>query len=237
MAYEAFSLRRQKLEYNSSDTANTLTAQLKVQGQKITPDSATICAYAPGTTVDIIGAATMTVTGTIMSYAVDTTDTSTWPLGTGYRADIEVAWGTDTAPLELVFDVVSYLLRLNIGRDQLVARDASIVGMDWAGDETFAGLIEACTDQIQLMLETHAIDQGQLVENMILDNSRIAIPAVELMLSQLFFSKKDKDNGKRYEDSFKSLFKAMLGGIKFDVSQSGSEEGRQGRIQTLRWLT
>ena len=62
----------------------------RIEKGKTTPDTATISIYAPGGTTNLLTIAqSMTITGSILSYLVDTTTVASWPIGTSYRADIE----------------------------------------------------------------------------------------------------------------------------------------------------
>lgn len=237
MAYESRHLRRQKVRYNSTNDDNLLVYQLLVGEQKVTPTSATITIYAPGSTTALVSAASMTVTGSLLTYAVVTTTTANYPIQTGYRAEIVVTYATKTYDRVVIFDVVKFLLDIGVGRDQLVSMDSRLSAMDHNGDGDFSEVIAAVRDEINHRLETKAHKDGQLVENMILDTSRVSIPARNLVLSQIFYNHGNTEEGKRYEDRFKELFGAMLSGISYDTGQEGEESAVQGGIQMIRMVT
>lgn len=237
MAYEAKSIRRQKVRYDDNNADNPLRYQLMDRGAKVTPTSATIAVYAPGEATATLAATAMTLSGSIFTYTLDTTTEGDYPVGTGYRARVVVTYNAITYEDEIIFDVVKHLLRINVGVDQLIALDDSIKAMEWNGDEDLSEVIEACRDEIQLMLENKAIDDGQVYENMVLDSSRIAIPFRRYVLAQIFFGKKMYEDGNRNKELFKELFAAMLQGIKYDKDGDLSEDGDTGRIQIVRLVT
>ena len=237
MAYESKTLRRFKCRYDDGNADNPITHQLVLNGAKVTPTSATIATYAPGDTTATLSATAMTVSGTLMTYAIDTTTEADYPVGTGYRAHIVVTYGGVTYEHEIIFDVVKFLLRLNVGVDQLIARDDSIKAMEWNGDEDLSEIIEACRDELQLMLEGKATEDGQLAENMVLDASRVAIPFRLYVLAQIFFGKQMYEDAKRYQTMFDEMFRAMLSGIEYDTNQDLSEDGSTGQVLAVRFVT
>ena len=236
MAYESKTLRRFKCRYDDGNADNLITHQLVLDGAKVTPTSATIATYSPDGTA-ILAAAAMTVTGSLMTYAISTTTEADYPVGTGYRAHIVVTYNAITYEHEIIFDVVKFLLRLNVGADQLIARDDSIKAMEWNGDEDLSEIIEACRDELQLKLESKATEDGQLLENMVLDASRVAIPFRLYVLAQIFFGKKMHEDGKRYKEMFDEMFRAVLQGIEYDTNQDLSEDGDTGQVQVVRFVT
>jgi len=234
MAYEARPLRRQKVRYNDANDDCPLKTQLIVGGAKVTPASATITIYRPGNATALVGPVAMTVTGTLLTYAPLTTTVASWPVEQGYRADVVVTYGAVTYPIHLVFDVEKYPLVFGLTRDSLLALDPTILGMDHAGDEDFSEPIEAAHDDLQLMLESKATEDGQLLESMILDGSRIAIPARYYVLHLIYFNK-DAERSDRYKNRFNELWASMLAGIKYDEDQDGEEDAKQGRVITTRF--
>ncbi len=234
MAYESRHIRRFKVRYDDDNADNPLTYQLVLNGAKITPTSATVAVYAPGETTATLAATAMTVSGTLMTKAIDTSTEADYPVGTGYRARIVVTYGGVTYEDDVLFDVVKFLLRIPVGVDQLIARDDSIKAMEWNGDEDLSEIIEACRDEIQLMLEAKALEDGQLLENMVLDSSRIAIPFRPYVLSQIMYAKGRDAQADRYEKSFDKLFRAMLAGIRYDKDQDLTEDGTTGRVNPVR---
>ena len=233
MAYESKPLKRQKVRYNSANDDNLLTYQLDVDGEKVTPSSATITFYRSGSTTAIASAAAMTVDGTLLTYALDTTTTSSYPVESGYRADIVVTVGAVTHDRHIIFDVAKYLLNIGLTRDQLLDRDSNILGAEHGGDEQMPGLINAVRDELQLLLETKAIQDEQLFETMIIDSSRLAIPA-RLKVLWHFYETKDAEIAESYERQWRTMWRAFLGGIKYDTSGDGSEETEQKAIVQQR---
>lgn len=236
MAYESKSLRRFKCRYDDGNADNPITYQLVIDGAKVTPTSATIATYDSGGTA-VLAATAMTVSGTLMTYPIDTTTEADYPVGTGYRARIVVTYNAVTYEHDIIFDVVKFLLRLGIGVDQIIARDDSIKAMEWNGDEDLSEIIEACRDELQLKLETKAVEDGQLIENMVLDASRVAIPARLYMLSAIFRAKKMYEDAKHYGELFEEMFRAVLSGIEYDTNQDLQEDGQTGQVQVVRFIT
>jgi hypothetical protein len=238
MAYEYRHLRRQKVRYNSANDDNPLIYQLVLDGVgKVTPTSATITIYAPGNSTALVSAAAMTVTGSLLTYVVPTTTTASWPIDSGYRADIIVTYATKTYDRTVVFDVARFVLDLGIGRDQLVALDPRLNGADHAGDETFAPLIGAVRDELQALIESHVVDGGRLLENMILDQSRVSPAAINLILARYWRGRGELEMAGSYQDTYDALFMAALSSISYDTDQDGEESGTMGGLQTMRLTT
>jgi len=241
MAYESKPLRRQKLRYNNDAAENALTHQLVRDGAKVTPTSAAITIYAPGNATALVTAAAMTVSGTLMTYSVDTTDTDDYAVETGYRADIVVTIGTGESAVtytdHIVFDVEKFWLSLTVTRDQLLALDEGLRAADHAGDEDFSEVIEAVRDELQLLLETRAIEGGHLVESMVLDTSRVAVPARRKILATVWRNKGDTARAEFHEKEFENLWKAVLAGVRFDTNQDGEEESGHGRVDSIRLVS
>jgi hypothetical protein len=236
MAYESHNIRRFKVRYDDNNADNPLTYQLVLNGAKITPTSATIATYdASGTAV--LTATAMTASGTLLTYSIDTTTESSYPVGNGYRARIVVTYGGVTYEDDVYFDVVKYLLRIPVGFDQLIALDDSVRAMEWNGDTDLSEIIEACRDEIQLRLETKALEDGELIENMLVDASRVAIPFRRYVLAQVLYAKGRDPQAERHQKTFEELFRAMLAGIKYDKNQDLAEDAGTGRVQPVRLVT
>ena len=237
MAWEQRQVRRQKIRYNDDNDDNAITSQLLVNGVKQTPASATISIYKPGVSTAVVDADNMTVTGSIVSYSVDTTTTSDFPIGTGYRCELTI---TDGSALEhkrvMLVDVVRFLLDLRIGFDELVSLDDGIRGMGHDGDEDFGNLIVACRDLLQAKLETKAIQDKRMVESMILDHDTVANIARLYILARIWFPK-DRERAEQYFSEFGELWEAMLGGIQYDVDQDGEESSELGELEDVRFIS
>lgn len=233
MAYESRHLRRFKCRYNNDNDDNPLTYQLVKDGAKVTPTSATIAIYKPGVTTAVLAATAMTKSGTLLTYNIDTTTTADFPVGTGYRAHIVVT-ATDTYEDQIIFDVAKLVPFGRISRDQLVALDDRVKGMEHAGDEDFSEIIEAVRDEVQLQVETKVINDNQLLEDMILDQSRLAVPSRFLTLAYVLREKGFTEDADYWEGKYDSVIRMVLGGIKYDTNQDLEEDGKQGHIQTTR---
>jgi hypothetical protein len=239
MAYEARHLRRQKIRYNNDNDDNPLLYQLIQDGVKITPSSATIQIFnSSGTSILSATATSLSISGTLMTYAPDTTTVATWPIDTGYRAHwIVTDSGSVTYESDQIFDVVNFVPFGWIGRDQLIALDDRVKGMEHDGDEDFSEVIEAVRDIIQLSIETKAVDDEQLLEDMILDHSRVAVVARFKVLAQLFREKGDAESAEYYDGEYSSTLEQMLAGIKYDTDQGLEEDEEQGRLTQVRLTT
>ncbi len=237
MAYEQRTLRRQKALYDNANAANPLRYQLVVNGAKVTPTSATVTIYAPGGTTALVSAAAMTLSGSILTYSVDTTTEASWPIGEGYRAELAVLYNAQTLKRLLVFDVVRWLLDVAVGVDQLLALDDGLQGLEHAGDEDFSELIEACRDELQMRIEARVIRDEKLVENMILDSSRVAPAFRRYVLAEIFDNKGQPEKATRHRKVFDELWPALLASIKYDQSQSGDEDAAVGGVTHIRLVT
>lgn len=235
MAYEQRVTRRQKVRYNSDNDDNALVAGLVLDGVKTASDSATIAVTDPDGT-SVLAATAMTTNGSFQTYFLDTTTIADFPIAEGYRADIVFTYGdpSKTAEAHLMFDVVKFLFRLNIAFDQLVAFDDGVRGMQMDGDEDLSNLIVAVEDELQAAVESKVIDDGRMMEEMILDASRLALPAKLKILYRLFNSKKDYDHADRYLEQYNNEIRAALSSIRYDVAQDGLEDTRIGGWQSVR---
>lgn len=229
MAYESRHLRRYKCRYNSTNDDNPLTYQLVKDGDKITPASAAITIYRPGSTTALVTAGAMTVSGTLCTYCPTTTTVASWPVGTGYRAHIVATTaGAVTYDDEVMFDVAKIVPFGRVTKDQLVALDGRVQGRTHNGDEDFSEIIEAARDDFQFDLETQAITDGQLLETMILDQSRAHVVARKLILSKIFRESKELDEAESYFKEYRTMLRQLLSGVKYDANQDLEEDTTQG---------
>lgn len=237
MAYETKHLRRQKVRYDDENDENLLVYQLVLDGEKVTPTSATITIYAPGSTTALVSADDMTVSGTLLTYAVDTTTEASWPISQGYRADIIVTYSATTYPRHVMFDVCQYPFELTFGRDQLVAIDDQVANMDWNGDADLSELINAANDHIWNLIESRVLAGGRLLTEMILDHHRMNQPGCYWALAQLFAAKSNEEKRDWYNSLYESQIDAALNSIQYDQSQDGAEDAQMGGIQSIRLYT
>jgi len=238
VAYEQRNLRRQKVRYNSANADSPLTFQLVDEGDgKVTPDEApTITIYREGVSDALLEDQDTTLSGTLATYSIDTTTTATWPVSGNYRAELTVVVSSVSHVRHLVFDVVKYLLDIGIGRDQLLDRDEKILARAHAGNETLQPIINACRDDLQFMLETKAIENDAVLENMVIDPSRLAVPARYYILEALT-REIDTDLADYYQKHFDSMWRNLLSGIKWDANLDGYEDSEQGDAGHQRLYT
>ena len=228
MAYESRHPRRQKILYNNANDSYPLEAQLTIDGAKVTPTSCTVDIYIAGNSTALVSAGVATVSGTVVTYAVDTTTTASWPIGSSYRADFNFVYGGNTYPVVVVFDVVRRIFELPVGSDQLVAADPKLEGADWAGDNDFSELIETCRGHFQIMLESKAVESGRLFEDMILDSQALSPAFIQYILYYYYATHaRDEDRADAHKMLFDSLFKSFMGGAFIDSDQDGFEEQEQ----------
>ena len=233
MAFELRRLGRQKVRYDDANADNPIIGQLVLNGEKQTPSAATI-AVSDTNGDEVLAATAMTVSGTLCSYDLDTTTETDFPLGQGYRADLAITVSGTVYQAHLMFDVVRFLFRMQIGIDQLIALDDGLRGMLHDGDDDFSALIVAVEDIIQAEVETHVLKEGRLLQEMILDYTRLAIPARYRMICQIWRNKGDDDRAEQYMDDYKSAMRAALASITYDQNQDGQEDAEMGGIQVMR---
>lgn len=245
MAYEFRQLRRYKARKNSDNSDNLLTVAVVADGAKVlcaddTADTAKITVYAPGssTAIETDTAGTMTTGEANVTFALDTSaDTTNYTTREGYRGDLTITIGGQVYTGHVVFDVVPYVLKLLISRDQLLDRDDRLRGMDWAGDDDMSGIIEACRDELQLRLEGVAYENGRILEDMALDHNKLAVFQRLYTLEAIFRAKGDEDAADVYERKFNDAWDVYLAQVKFDTSQSGTEDTKPTRLVRQRLYT
>lgn len=237
MAYEQRPLRRQRVRYDHANADNPLVYQLVLDGAKVTPTSATITIYRSGSTTALVTAGAMTVSGTKLTCSVDATTEASWPIENGYRADILVTASSVVYSRHMVFDVVKYLFDLNIGFDQLVALDDGIRGMAWDGDEDFSAVILACSEVMQAKVESKILGQGRLIQEQIIDPTRLAQAARFYMLAHIYRTKGNAERAGEYMGEYTEIWDALLSSERFDEGQDGSEDGEPGGSQEVRIVT
>jgi len=232
MSYEERRLARQKVRYNSDNDDVDLVFQLVEAGAKVTPDSATIEIFKPGSTTAVLDAAAMTVSGSLLTYNVLTTTVADFPVDQGYRADIVVTFNTtETADRHFIFDVAKYLFTPNLAFDQLVALDDEVRGMAHDNDEAFGPIIEASRDELQEMIESRIRTMGaRLLEEHILDASRAAIPFRRYVLANIFREKGNTEKADYHEGKFETLFGLMMSSLAADGDQDGQESSDVGGV-------
>lgn len=234
MAYEERPLRRQKIRYNDANDDDPLTYQLVLDGEKVTPTSATITIYAPGNSTALVDAAAMTKSGTLLTYAVDTTTTASWPVDTGYRAHIITTYSAVTYPDDLYFDVAKFLLRFSVAFDQLTAIDEAIAGMTHDGDDDLSPVINATRDELQLLIESKVIDDDKLLESMVLDRAAVEVPGRYLVVANIYQSKRDYETAGYWRERFNTLWRAAMSTVRYDANEDLEEDERIGGTNTVQ---
>lgn len=237
MAYERRRLGRQKVRYNSDNDDNPLVYQLIVDDAKVTPTSATIAIYKPGSTTAVLAATAMTKSGSLLTYTVNTTTVANFPVDQGYRADIVVTYNALTYNRHIVFDVAKYLFVPDLAFDQLVALDDGIRGMQHDGDDDFSELIGACQDVLQARIESKVLEDERLLNELILDASRVSTAFRFLCLHQIWFNKGDQDRADKYEERYEEMLEAVLSTMQYDSSQDGEEDSKIGGLTDTRLVT
>lgn len=230
MAYEQRYTGRQKIKYNNANDDRPLSYQLVLNGAKVTPASAAITIYSPVSSTAIVSAQAMTVTGTLLTYVVSTTTTASWPVESGYRAEVIVTYSTKTYERQFLFDVCKYILDLGVGFDQLVALDDSIRGMQHDGDADFSALIEACRAIIDNKIESRVLKDDKLRSQMILDPTRL-IPAFEYFChAQIARNNRDWEAHESYSTDFEKALNSALATIQYDADGAGHEPDEIGGL-------
>lgn len=205
-----------------------------VDGAKVTPTSATITIYRPSSSTALVSGASMTASGTLLTYSPTTTTVASWPAETSYRADIIVTYNSKTYDRTLMFDVVKYILDLGIGHDQLIALDDSIQGMEHNGDADFSPMIEACRGIFRTKIEARVLKDNKMIENTILDHQAIASAFILYCHRQIARNKRDWDAFESYDVEFKEVFGSVLGSLRYDTEQDGHEPAEVGGIIRAR---
>lgn len=240
MAFETLALRRFRARYNSTNEDNPLRLKFIVDGAKEAPASAAITIYAPGSSVALVTAAAMTVVGTTaLEYAVDTTTVASWPVATGYRADIEITDGSAVVHSRVVmFDVTRFLLKIPLDTDQLSQLDEMAGVMTHGSGDDLSPIIEACRDDLQLLIEAKANEDGEIVEDMILSSESLASVFRYKVLAAAFNEKRDYEHADRYLKEFDRLLVAMLSNARYDRDGDGDEDNASDKpLHITRFVT
>lgn len=239
MAIEILGLRRFRARYDSANVDNPLRVKLIVAGEKAAPASGTITIYAPGSTVALVTTAAMTLHGASeLEYAIDTTTEASWPASSGYRAEIAITDGASVVHSRVVmFDVVRFLLNVPLDTDQLSQLDEIVGAMTHGGGDDMAPIIEACRDELQLLVEAKANEDGELVETMILDSTSLAAVFRRMVLAAIFEEHGDDEKAKRHRDRFEQLLLLFLGNARYDRAGTGEEDDGEKPLHLLRFTT
>jgi hypothetical protein len=225
MAHEIKHIRRQKIRYDSDNDGNPLTAQLVIDGVKKTAASATITIFGRGNSTALLAATPMTLSGSLLLYPLDTSTTATWPVATGYRAELAITYDGTIYVRHFIFDICKYILHLGITYDTLVDLDDSLLGMQWRGTTDFSGVVVAMRDVLQSKIEAKVIADERLIENMILDESGVAVAAQYGILAQAFRSKiGNEEKVEFYQSMHESMLSMVLSSIRYDKGQDGDED-------------
>jgi len=217
-------LARQKVRRDSLNADLPLVYSLVIDGTIQAPTSGTITIYEPGNSTALVDGESMTVDGNLLTYSVDTTTEDDWPIKQGYRADISAEVSGTDFTRHLIFDVAPYVFLPNIAFEHLVAMDDGIRGMAFDGEEDFSPVIEACRDELQLMIENRIRDHGRrLLEENVLDVSRMAIPFRRYVLAEIWAAKGDDEKTERHNGVFERLYEGAMATLSADTQQGGEE--------------
>lgn len=233
MAFENLRLARQRVLYNDTNAASPLRFQLKIDGAKITPTSATITIYRAGVSTALVSAASMTLSGSILSYPVVTTTTASYPIETGYRAEVAVTYNAVVYERHFLFDVVKFLFHLDVAWDQLVALDDSIVGTLHNGVEDLGPLISAAYDVIHGAIETKIVKGKKALLNNVIDTASISLAGCYWVLSQHHLNKRELEVYRIYLENYERTLSDVLSSLKWDMGQSGEESAEPGGGQQV----
>jgi hypothetical protein len=247
MAYEVRPLRRFKARYDNANADNLLRVAIVRDGAKVlwvggVGDTAHATIYAPGVVAAVATDLDLTaVSGSsVLSLALDTTTEANYPIKTGYRAEITVTIGTTVYLGQVIFDVARHPLLIPLTVDQLVARDHRLRGADWGGDDDFSEIIDACRDEIQLMIEGVETESGRTLEETVLDANKLAVPFRLYVLAAIFRGNADdwaQTAADHYDSVFKDAWASWLKQVRPDTGQAGSEGGAEPRIVQVRLHT
>jgi hypothetical protein len=236
MAFELRNMGRQRVRYDDANDDNPLVYQLVLDGAKVTPSSGTIAIYKNGESSASLAATAMTVSGTKLTYALDTTTETTWTKG-AYRADVVVTYSAVTYPRHFLFDIVPYLFDQNIGIDQLIALDDGVRGMVHDGDPDFNVLIVACQDVLKAKLEAKVAKDKKLVQDMVIDHSALSIAYRFYILGRIWKNKGNDEKAADYFTEFSEIFDAVLSTLKYDTGLTGTEPTEPGGLEETRFVT
>ena len=236
MAYEERPIARQRVRRNSANADYPLTYQLVLPADgKVTPASATISTYGDHAADTVINdAVAMTVSGTLLTYAIDTTTVATWPNGQ-YRADLLITYSGTVYARHLRFDVVPYILDVNIGVDQLRALDDNVAGMRHGGDTDFKSLVAVCNQILQAKIETRVIEDERLLKDMLIDHTQLATAQLFFILSRIYLNRRDFDMHSQYLEDYESLLESAIGSARVDDTLSGTEPEDIGGVDDTRF--
>lgn len=237
MALESKQMRRRKVRFNSTNPDNPIVYQLVDNGEELTPTSATITIFKPTSTTAVLAATAMTVSGTLLTFNVDTTTQANFPADRGFRADLAITSGGVIYTRHFIFDVATYLLHLDVDKDQLVAMDDEIRDMAWDGDEDFSEIINACRNVIQTRIEAKVLGDNKLLETMILSAESTAVAFRFYVLSMIFRVKGDVEKATFYREEYNAIFDAVLSSLQYDKDEDGQEDNEIGGIQEVRLVT
>jgi len=235
MVYEERRIGRQKLLYNNTNDDHPLVYQLVVQGVKVTPTAATVAIWKPAATSATVAAvaASPGITGTLIEHVVDTTTTGSFPQDKGFRAQLEITYDSETYTRHFIFDVVKFFADLAISFDQLVALDGTIRGRHNDGDEDFGNMVEAVSDIIRHDIETKMLEGQPMLDSMVIDTSKIAVPGRFAMLAQIYENSKEFEQADRYWERYRSTLKKALSSANLDKDGDGFEDLDPGGITPI----
>ena len=108
-------------------TEDTLVTRLKVDGQVVTPTSATVTLYGPGGSA-LVTNATCTISGKEVSYAFDVS--ATYSIDRGYKAVWRITYGGEVYTRTMYFDVVRRRFRSTLTDDDITGKYPYLASMN-----------------------------------------------------------------------------------------------------------
>jgi len=193
-------------------------------------DTAVVSIYPPGSTTAIEEdtSGTLTTGNSVITFAIDTSaDTTNYTARQGYRAELTITISSQAYTGHVYFDVETRPLLLNVTYDQLLARDARLRGMDWAGDDDHSEILGACWDEFQLRIEGIQHETGTLVEGTVSGQGKIDT-VFRLFALEAIFRAGNQDwheaAADKYEEKAERAWDLLLSQLTPDKSQSGKED-------------
>ena len=237
MAYEFRQLARSKVRYDDDNDDNPLVMQLVDDGKKLTPTAATVTIYAPGGTTALVSAASGSVSGTLVTYSVDTTTEASWPIDQGYRAEWTITSGGTGYLRVQMFDVARFVPTDLLIRDALVDYDDSLRGGEWRGDPTLQGVIASTRAELRMRLEARARQEGRLLDEMIIDHQTFGVAARPWVMRNYYRAKKDQESFELYNSEARETWAIFMNAIKWDLDQDGTESEDEGVPLSITLVT
>ena len=206
--------------------ADTLYFEWILDGAKTKPDtSVTVTITQPngddmsGTVISDASANIDATTG-IISY--DLLSTQTTDLGENYIATWTITHDSVVYYSRTYFDIVKYKFEIMIGKDDLVAVEPELNNQEYSTDDDLSDMI----------IHAHQIIAERIRNKgnrpaLILDNTRLIIPHINLVLSVFYNSVSTEPDdvwwlkSEKYQKEFERSFSGFLSMMTYDVDEDG----------------